>query len=292
MSSRLFGAVSAFTALFALAGAAAAVAGEVRRGLGAPSAALGRDIPYSLYLPDAYEEGDRRFPVLFLLHGLGGSEADWVTGGGLGPTLDRLIADGAVPPTIVVAPGFGDSWYVDNADPGGFGAAQASFLDDLVPHVDRAWRTEGRRGGRAVAGLSMGGWGALRFAMLRPELFVAAAGLSPAVVTEERSVAPPWRGWFTGVFGTPFELARFRAASPFALIPGLAAAQARPALYVTCGDDDELDLEEGAVLLHLALDRAEIASELRITDGGHSWKVWARELEPVLRFVGAAFEGR
>jgi S-formylglutathione hydrolase FrmB len=278
-------------ALAALLLTAAVEAGEIRRGLKAPSPALGRVVPYSLYLPDGYGASAQRYPVLFLLHGLGGSEADWVTAGALGPTLDRLIAERAVPPMVVVAPGFGDSWYVDNPDRGGFGAAESAFLGDLVQHVDRTWSTAGRRTGRAVAGLSMGGWGAMRFAMLRPDLFVAAAGLSAAIVTADQATTEPWRGWFTGVFGTPFDPARFRAASPLALVPRLAAADPRPALFLTCGDDDELGLEEGSVLLHRALERAGIASELRVTDGGHGWAVWARELDPVLRFVGTALAG-
>jgi S-formylglutathione hydrolase FrmB len=58
---------------------------------------------------------------------------------------------------------------------------------------------------------------------------------------------------------------------------------------LTCGDDDGLDLEEGNLLFYLALKRAGVDPELRITDGGHGWEVWARELEPVLRFIGAAF---
>jgi enterochelin esterase family protein len=63
----------------------------------------------------------------------------------------------------------------------------------------------------------------------------------------------------------------------------------RPALYLTCGDDDGLELALGNVLLHLALERAGIESELRVTDGGHDWTLWSQELEPVLRFVGARF---
>jgi S-formylglutathione hydrolase FrmB len=271
--------------------AADAAAGEIRRGLQAPSPVLGRSIPYAIYLPDGYEGGAARYPVLFLLHGLGGTENDWVTGGRLGPTLDGLIGAGAVPAMLVVAPGMGDSWYVDNPDPGGSGAAETAFLDDLVPWVDRTWRTQATRAGRAVAGLSMGGWGAMRFAMLRPELFAAAASLSGALVTEDWAATPAWDGYLSGAFGRPVDPARFRAASPFTLIPAFAAARPRPALYLTCGDDDELDLEEGNLLFHLALKRAGIESELRMTDGGHSWEVWARELDPVLRFIGAAFLG-
>jgi enterochelin esterase family protein len=272
---------------FLLAGPAGA--GEIRRGLAAPSPALGREIPFALYLPDGHARGSDRFPVLFLLHGLGGRADDWLDAGRLGPTLDRLIGAGAVPPMLVVMPGMGDSWYVDNPDPGGLGAVQTAFLSDLVPEIDRSWPTTGRREGRAVAGLSMGGWGALRFAMLRPDLFVAAASLSGAVVTEDQARMPAWEDLFTGAFGRPVDLARFRAASPFTLVPAFARRTVRPALFLTCGDDDGLDLTESNLLFYSELVRAGVHAELRITDGGHDWDLWARELEPMLRFVGARF---
>jgi S-formylglutathione hydrolase FrmB len=269
----------------------ATLGGEVRRGLAARSPALGRDIPYSLYLPDGYAGSARRYPVLYLLHGHGGTEADWANGGALGATLDALTAAGAVPPMLVVAPGMGNGWYVDNPDPGGLGAVEAAFLADLIPHVDRAWRTDARRAARAVAGLSMGGWGAVRLAMLRPDMFAAAASLSGALVPETWAATPEWAAWFSGAFGDPVDLARFRAASPFTLIPSFAAATPRPALFLTCGDDDDLGLDEATLLFYLALRRAGVPAELRITDGGHDWQLWSRELGPVLRFVGAAFAG-
>jgi S-formylglutathione hydrolase FrmB len=290
MSPAVPRAAAALALAVLLAGSAGA--GEIRRGLAAPSPALGRGIGYALYLPDGYDARGglhRSFPVLFLLHGLGGQANDWLDGGRLGPTLDRLIGARAVPPMLVVMPGMGDGWYVDNPDPGGLGAVQTAFLSDLVPEIDRSWRTTGRREGRAVAGLSMGGWGALRFSMLRPDLFVAAASLSGAVVTEDQARTPVWEDLFTGAFGRPFDLARFRAASPFALVPGFARSTVRPALFLTCGDDDELDLAWGNVLFHRELARAGIEAELRITNGGHDWGLWSRELESVLRFVGARF---
>jgi enterochelin esterase family protein len=268
-----------------------AAAGEVRHGLSAPSPTLGRPVSYNLYLPDGYD-GATPLPVLFLLHGLGGTADDWAESGNLAETLDRLMAEDTVPPMLVVMPGLGDGWYVDNPDPGGAGATQTAFLADLVPYIDRTWPTQGRRGGRAVAGLSMGGWGAIRFALLRPDLFVAAGSLSGAFATEKQAASPLWDGLFSGAFGRPVQLDRYRLAAPTSLIGALAAAEPRPALYLTCGDDDELELAEGAVLLHIALRRAGMGSELRITDGGHDWGLWARELDPTLRFVGSAFERR
>ncbi len=279
------GAALVLVLLVALASTAAA--GEVRRGLAAPSPALGRSIPYALYLPDGYAASGESYPVLYLLHGHGGTELDWLVGGGLTSTMDRLVNEGAVPPMLVVMPGFGDGWYVDNSDPGGLGALATAFLDDLLPEIDRSLRTDARPSRRAVAGLSMGGWGAIRFAMLRPDLFAAAASLSGALVTEAQAVTPSWAGWFSGAFGQPFDLARFRAAAPQALLAAFAAAPVRPVLFLACGDQDELGLTESNLLFFLELARVGVPAELRIGDGGHDWSVWRRDLVPALRFVAA-----
>ena len=189
---------------------------------------------------------------------------------------------------LVVMPGMGNGWYVDNPDPGGSGAMETVFLGDLVPFIDRTWPTDARRQARAVAGLSMGGWGAVRFAMLRPDLFAAAASLSGALIGADLTVTPEWLDLLSGAFGTPVDRERLRAASPFTLLTAFRAASPRPALYLTCGDDDDLDLDEVTFAFHRALRRAGVPAELRVTDGGHDWGVWSRELDPVLRFVGTA----
>lgn len=261
----------------------AAWAGEVRRGLSILSESLGRPIPYTLYLPDGYATSGHGYPVVYLLHGHGGTENDWLDGGGLAATMDRLVEAGTVPSMVVVMPGLGNGWYVDNRDPGGFGAIQTAFLADFLPQVERTWRGDGSR---AVAGLSMGGWGAVRFALLRPDLFAAAASLSGALVTEAQAATPMWAGWFSGAFGDPVDPARFRAAAPQFLLASVAAAAERPALYLACGDEDELGLTASNLLFFLELEEAGIPAELRIADGGHDWNLWARELAPALTFVG------
>lgn len=274
--------------LLLLAAAPRTEAGEIRRAQAA-SATLGRDIPYTLYLPDGYAGNSRRYPALYLLHGHGGSERDWPEGGGLAATMNRLIAAGLLAPMLVVMPGMGNGWYVDNPDPNGPGALATALLADLVPAIDRAWRTLPRRDARAVAGLSMGGWGAIRYAMLRPDLFVAAGSLSGALIDRTWAAEPEWPGLLAEGFGSPVDTARLQAASPLALIPALQAARPRPRLYLACGDDDGLGLEVATIRFYLALREAGIAAELRITDGGHDWTLWARELEPLLRFVNDAF---
>jgi enterochelin esterase family protein len=99
----------------------------------------------------------------------------------------------------------------------------------------------------------------------------------------------PWPDLFGGVFGTPFDPARARAAAPFAYVARFAATEPRPALYLVCGRDDELGLAAGATLLHATLEDAGVASELHIVDGRHDWLLWQRELAPMLRFIGSSF---
>ena len=132
------------------------------------------------------------------------------------------------------------------------------------------WRTAGRRDGRAVAGLSMGGWGAVGFAMLRPDLFMAAASLSGAVVTEERAATPAWAGLFTGGVrpaGRPRALSRRLAVrhDRRSRAPRRGRRCSSPAATTTSSTSTR------RTLFYLGLQRAGVAAELRITDGGHDW---------------------
>ena len=100
--------------LVAMMAALTVHAGEVRTGLQFQSRALAKAFTYSLYLPDAYAaEPGRRFPVVYLLHGYGGNDRQWIEGGKADETLDRLIGEGAIPPVIAVMPDASNSWYVD-----------------------------------------------------------------------------------------------------------------------------------------------------------------------------------
>lgn len=170
-------------AWLALAGPAAA--SEVRSG-SFHAAALGAEMRYTVYLPDGYDSGSgqRRYPVLYLLHGHGGDEHDWLRQGALQATADRLIGCGAVPPLIVVMPAGGNSWWVDSPH----AAAQTALVRDLVAHTDSRLRTLAAREGRLIAGLSAGGYGTLLAVMKYPQLYAAAAAFSPAVYVP---VPPP-----------------------------------------------------------------------------------------------------
>ena len=159
----------------------AAGAGIVTFGLTAKSPALGHPIPYAVYRPFPAPPSRERWPVVYLLHGVGGEAGDWFTWGNLGPILDQAMAEGRVPPMIVVAPGFADSWYEDSPDPGGFGLVETALATDLVAAIDKSLPTARCREGRAIGGLSMGGWGAMLEGLDHPDVFGAVMSFSGAL---------------------------------------------------------------------------------------------------------------
>ncbi|MFS4518163.1 alpha/beta hydrolase, partial [Delftia tsuruhatensis] len=141
------------------------------------SATLQRSWTYNVYLPTGYDAQSRlRYPVMYLLHGNDGQRNDWPVKGNLLRTVDQLIQNGEIPPAIIVMPDAGTTWYVDLKEP-----METAFFQDLVPHVEKKYRTLTSRDGRVIGGLSMGGYGALRYVLKYPEKFQAAALLSPAI---------------------------------------------------------------------------------------------------------------
>lgn len=187
---------SAFSIAFLLAGPAAAqvappatgvlvrdtVHAEALEGnlLGDPA-----DQPVAVYLPPEYDDDlDSRYPVLYLLHGIGGSPDDWVGPGyqdmEIAVLLDSLIGAGAIEPLIVVMPNgtnrYVGSYYRDSPVSGGW---DTYLWRDLVAHVDRTYRTIPRAESRGVAGHSMGGYGAIRLGMHRPNVFSAVWAMNP-----------------------------------------------------------------------------------------------------------------
>lgn len=265
--------------------------GLVRRDLTAQSPALGHPARYDVYLPAAAPPPGKRWPVLYLLHGGGPGEADWLDAGGLAETMDRGIATGKIPPMIVVTPFAGDSWYVDNPDPGGAGLMSTALTHDLVRAVDAEFPTAACRQGRAVAGLSTGGYGALLYVFDHPRRYRAAISLSgsisPPITAQMKSRLRRANRLYDGAFGVPFSSARFNAWNLFPRASRLGAGGApKPAVYLAAGDRDPGGIVQGTTELHLALLRRKVDSTLRIVDGRHVWALWRRELGPALEWLG------
>ncbi len=283
----------AAVALGLLVTAPAVAGGHVETGVAFDSPALGHAIPAAVYLPEGAGEPDGpRLPVLYLFHGLGGRESDWVGAGDIAATLDREFAAGRVRPMIVVMPMAGDSWYVD--DPAGESRMATAFTTDLVAAVDARYPTAACRAARATGGLSMGGYGALLYAFDRPDLYAAAISLSGSIFSPIPEGAPMRPGppvtVFGAAFGEPFDRERFNAWTLFPKVPTVAAAATPPAVFLTAGDDDFLSLVDGTVRLHLALKRAGMDSELRVFDGRHDWANWKAAIVPALGWLSARLD--
>ena len=254
------------------------------------------DLSYNLYLPKGFEtDGATRYPVLYLLHGSGGDSESWDD---FWPILDRMIAEETIPPVIAVAPITGNSYWVDST---AFGAAETAVIGDLVPHIDETLPTIGERHGRALVGFSMGGFGALRYALAYPQTFAAATLLSPAL---QQGQPPATAGAIErGSFGTPYDPARWDELNYPALLEPYAAQEHRVPIFIVTGDDDwnhlsekealpadatKYNMEVQAVALYTALHRENVfnadyeqwedvpanPAELRILDGGHGMDVW------------------
>jgi len=142
------------------------------------SEAMGVGVGYNVYLPPDYAtDANRRYPVVYWLHGLGGNE----TSGVFPADVDAAVRAGAIPPLIVVsANGGARTRYHDSAD--GRIMADTLIAKELVAHVDKTYRTIASRAGRSVQGISMGGNGALKFAFKYPELFGSVVAFAPALV--------------------------------------------------------------------------------------------------------------
>ena len=268
------------------------------------SATLGENINYNVYLPAGYADSTRRYPVLYLLHGRGDSMAAWTQ---VKSRLDELIGSGEIPPTIAIMPdapwSSRASWYVDSAyrgaDPGR--PVETAFFRDLIPHVDASYRTIADRTGRAVAGYSMGGAGALRYSLAHPEIFGASIALSPAVYFPLPPADSSTREF--GAFGKgkdPFSEATYLRLNWPAALKSFAATGLQSHLYIAVGDDEyknpkaidathDLDFE-AHVVFNQAVRVPTLTSEFRVVDGGHDWDVWgptfAEGAKYIFQYIG------
>lgn len=249
------------------------------------SAVLGREWKLAVYVPDGDAAARAAHPVLYLLHGHGGNETDWAHAGDVVRTADSLIVAGHVPAFLIVMPDGGNSWWVDGPEP-----IATAFVEDLIPHVERTWRADPRRGARLIAGLSMGGYGALRFALRHPRTFGAAALLSPAIYDP----APPMNSGArqAGVFGaTAFDDSVWKAKNWPALWDAYRAARAPVPVWILSGDDDAFFIEGEVAKLYGRFRADSLPAELRIVDGGHDWAVWTRGLAEALPWMFEAAQG-
>lgn len=246
---------------------------------GAPAAAktfqldsklMARQMPYSVVLPPNYEtDKQARFPVIYLLHGFGGSYKVYFSI----PKVLEYISQGHF---IFVSVEGGTGFYTDSATKPN-DKYESYVVRELIPEVDKNFRTDATRNGRAIAGISMGGYGALKFAVKYPQMFALAVSWSGGVTAAawrkpSDLLIPRFVPALTATFGDGTDPSTLIANDLFKLLTDLPADKVPglPFLYLDCGTDDELQLTKPNLeLARIMLDR-KIRHEYREFPGGHA----------------------
>lgn len=258
------------------------------------SSLLKKEVRYNVYLPADYAVSTRSYPVVYLLHGYTDDNTTWVQSGEVNRYADKAIAEGVIPPMIIVMPNADSSWYVNAYD--GQARYEDFFIQEFIPSIEKAYRIRNKKRYRGIAGLSMGGYGSLLYAVRYPDLFDAAAALSAAVF-DDTTVTGFGDEWYAQAIGPRFGRAlkgkdRLTASwynnSVLKLVEAAPAADLRRVrYYIDCGDKDKLT--KGNSLLHLALFNKDVPHEYRVRNGEHSWSYWRTGITDALQFIGQDF---
>jgi S-formylglutathione hydrolase FrmB len=256
-------------------------------------------VHYCVYLPSGYDAGAaqspaRRYPVLYFLHGLGDNEQTLFNSGGW-TLLDDLRNQHKMGDFLIVAPEGRRSFYINSAD--GSVLYSDFFLREFMPHIEKSYRIRPGRSGRAISGISMGGYGALRFAFAHPELFSAVSAQSAALIIESpqeldaasRSGAQ-LAAVLAPVFGKPIAVTHWNENSPFVLAQKNAVALRKMAIYFNCGQDDNYGFEKGAAKLHAELQKEKVSHEYHAYPGDHSLGYFLAHFEEVMEFHSKSFD--
>lgn len=260
-----------------------------------------------LYLPkgsDAEERGDRRYPLVIWLHGFGGSSEFHRRGGAA--TLDRLRGEGTIPELVVAvwrgSGGRRERTVYVNGEAGG--RVEDAIVQDLIAHLQANHPVSDRREHRAIMGISIGGFGALKIAMKHPDKFAAVGAHSSAIFPDDPEELPrnyegqvnrALRSGLAEVFGDPIDKDKWAAEMPMGLVRRAGEQKfAGLRIYFDAGTDDRYGFAEPNRQLSELLKEKGIEHTFRLVEGGgHAWSSDSMEanLAASLTFVGGAVGG-
>ncbi|MEZ5425858.1 MAG: alpha/beta hydrolase family protein [Pyrinomonadaceae bacterium] len=241
---------------------------------------MAREMPYNIILPEGYsaeKSKSQRYPVIYLLHGLFGHFDNWANN-------TKLTDYAASYQFIIVMPEGNNGWYTDSATVED-DKYESYIVKELIPEIDRIYRTKAEKRHRAIAGLSMGGYGALKFGLKYPEMFALAGSFSGAVnITDATDVnSPDWVAKSVmGVYGGA-EAETRKNNDIFRIVRELSAEKIKnlPFIYLDCGTEDFL-IAGNRDFLKL-LNEKKVSHEYRELPGVHDWKFWNGQIEEFLQ---------
>ncbi len=264
------------------------------------------DVRLAVYLPKGYAEkanAERRYPWAVWLHGRNENERKFQVDGG-GKVLDELRGKGEIPELIFVSLGIGNQpIYIDVA---GAGNQEKTVVEALPKFLAEKYRVLDDRSRRAIMGVSMGGFGAMKIALRHPEVFGTVAAHSSAFMPADPSALPPQyqrtvqrmieRGGLGDVFGDPIDVKKWQREMPLALAADLPLETlASLRIYFDAGTDDRYGFAPPNEEMHALLEKRKVAHTFELVQGGgHSWGSGSlqKQLVKSLQFVGAGFAAK
>ncbi|MDE3112102.1 MAG: OpgC domain-containing protein [Chloroflexota bacterium] len=242
---------------------------------------LRRQMPIAVYLPPGYDDTATRYPTVYMLHGGSGSNNEWIDYGLL-DAAERLMSSGQIAPAIVVLPQGDQEYWVDHvvdASTGANGEKWGSYVAlDVVPQVDRTYRTIAKASARGIGGLSMGGHAAIQLPLSFPGVWSAIDAISPAL--RPSGDAPTYLG--SG--------AAFAARDPLSLIEAKPALAAGYTWRIDDGDTDPWVAQARDIASELT--RLGIPNDLEVVTGDHSAAYWSAHVEDFLRYFSSTLATR
>ncbi len=243
---------------------------------------MAREMPYRVVLPADYKSltSRKRYPVIYLLHGLTGHFDNWTD-------RSKLAEYAAKNDYIFVTPEGNNGWYSDSGSVPN-DKYESYIVQELIPEIDKNFRTIPDKNHRAVAGLSMGGYGSIKFGLKYPDKFVLVGSFSGALqaasLTEKMVATTGWKALvdsITSVYGADDSPTR-AANDVFKIVREMPADKAKtlPFIYLDCGTEDGLivtNREFSALLLE-----KKIPHEFRQLPGIHDWKFWDAQIQEFL----------
>ena len=256
-----------------------------------PSKILRRPVRYCALLPSSFDDAaqkSRKYPVLYYLHGRGDNEQTLINSGAWS-LIEDLRKQKKIADFVIVTPQGDRAFYVNSAD--GKGRYSDFFIEEFMPFVERKYRVESSRAYRGIDGMSMGGYGALRFAFAHPELFASVAAHSAALMPDPPNAlnaairaGEPQALMLAEVFGNPIDSQHWQQNSPFALAKKNAAAVRKLYIYFDVGDRDDFGFDRGAEILDQQLTSERIPHEFHLYPGRHDLAYLLAHIENSVKF--------
>jgi len=255
------------------------------------SKVLDADREYTVFLPKSYDvDTSKKYPILYLLHGMMDTNSGWYERGHLKDVMDQLVASGEACEMIIVTPNAGGNIY-EGAWNGYFDMPgwkyETFFYTEFLPYIEKTYRVIGDKQHRAIAGLSMGGGGTTGYAQRHSDMFSSAYAMSALMSIPEQGAAPSQNPDDKMAILTKSVIENSCIRYVEEADDSRKNKLRSVVWFVDCGDDDFL-LDRNIEFFQ-AMRNAEIPCQFRVRDGGHTWEYWHSALYTCLPFVTRNF---